>query len=175
MAGYEVQSGHLHGSGYIVKRRCRVQGLDVVGSASAGVLDVWDTDSAPIAGTYTRSGTTVTVTKVGHGLSTGDLVGITFLDASGVIATPGNYEITVTGDDTFTLTDINSGAITGTPTCYYVYSNTDNIPARWLTTYHTAAADTYVNNFNIPGDGFLVRKGVYARAANLVSINVYFS
>lgn len=174
MSVMTVRSGHLHSSGYIVKARTRVKALDIVGSASAGLLEIWDTDVAPSTGTYVRSGTTVTVTDVGHGLSTGDQIGITFEPDGGVIATPGNYEITVTGADTFTITDINSGTIANDPDCRYVYSNTDGIPAQWLATYHAAASDVFFNGFTIPEGGLLARKGVYVYSENLVSINIYY-
>lgn len=170
-----VRSGHLHSSGYIYKARTSVKALDVVGTASAGILELWDTDVAPVtSGTYGRSGTTVTVTDTGHGLSTGDTIGISFEPDSGVIATNGNYEITVVDADTFTLTDINSGTIANDPDCRYVYSNSDQLSARWVSTWHTAANDTFFNGFNTPGNGMLIRKGLYVYAENLASINVYY-
>lgn len=169
-----IRSGHLHGSGFIVKARAAVKGIDIVGTASAGLLNLWDTDVPPVTGSYGRSGTTVTVTDVDHGLSTGDVVGISFEPDGGVIATPGNYEITVVDADTFTLTDINTGTIANDPSCYYVHSNTDNTPARWMTTNHTAANDTYFNGWMLPENGIIARKGVYVQAVNLVSISVYY-
>lgn len=170
-----VRSGHLHSSGYIYKARTSVKALDVVGTASAGTLELWDTDVAPVtSGTYVRSGTTVTVTDTGHGLSTGDTIGISFEPDSGVIATPGNYEITVVDANTFTLTDINSGTIANDPDCRYVYSNSDQLSARWMATFHTAANDTYFNGLSIPENGLLCRKAVYIYASNLASINVYY-
>ena len=175
MADSDIITGHLHGSGYIRKARARVKALDIVGTSSAGVLDIWDTDTLPVQATYGRSGTTVTVTKVGHGLSTGDKIGITFLAASGAIATPGNYEITVLTADTFTVTDINTGTITAGATCYYVYSDSTAYPAKWLATYHTAASDTFFNGFTFPAEGVLARIGVYIRVENLASINLYYT
>jgi hypothetical protein len=175
MAGYEVFAGHLHSSGFIVKRRCRVQSIDVVGTASAGLLEIWDTDVAPVAGTYGRSGTTVTVTKTGHGLSSGDTIGISFTPNTGVNATSGNYEITVTDANTFTITDINTGTINTGTACRYVSSNTNDSDSRWLTTYHTAASDIFVNNLSIPGDGLLARKGVYVSVTNLDSVNIFYA
>jgi len=174
MSVMTVRSGHLHSSGYIVKDRTRVKAIDVVGSSSAGLLELWDTDVVPATGTYGRSGTTVTVTDTDHGLSTGDKIGISFEPDGGVIATPGNYEVTVVDADTFTVTDINSGTIANDPDCRYVYSNTDNTPAAWMATYHTAATDIFFNGFNIPEGGMLARKGVYVYAENLESINVYY-
>lgn len=176
MAGSDVRSGHLHSSGYIVKGRARVRALDVVGTSSAGILEIWDTDTAPVtSGTYVRSGTTVTVTDTDHGLTTGDVVGISFEPDGGVIATPGNYVITVTDADTFTLTDINSGTIANDPDCRYVQSNGGGINAQWIATWHTSATDIFFNGFSIPGEGLLCRKGVYVYASNLASINVYYA
>jgi hypothetical protein len=169
-----VLSGHLHSSGFIRKGRTAIKALDVVGSSSAGLLEIWDSPTAPVtSGTYGRSGTTVTVTDTGHGLATGDVIGISFEPDSGVIATPGNYEITVVDADTFTLTDINSGTIANDPDCRYVHGGNGE-PSRWVATWHTAASDTFFNGFNIPGNGLLCRKAVYIYAANLASINVYY-
>ena len=170
-----VRSGHLHSSGYIYKDRTSVKSLDVIGTSSAGILELWDTDTPPVtSATYVRSGTTVTVTDTDHGLSTGNVIGISFDEDGGVIATPGQYEITVVDADTFTLTDINSGTIANDPDCRYVYSNGNGVNARWMATWHTAASDIFFNGFSIPANGLLARKGVYVYAANLASINVYY-
>jgi hypothetical protein len=146
----------------------------VVGSANAGILEFWDTTVAPTAATYGRSVTTVTVASVAHGLRTGDVVGISFEEASGVIATPGSYVITVTGVDAFTLTDINSGTIASSTVCRYVSNKQNGYNARWLATYHTSASDIFFNGFSLPGEGFLARIGVYVYADELASINVYY-
>ena len=175
MAGSDLKSGHLHSSGYIFKGRARVRALDVVGSASAGLLVVWDTDAAPVAATYNRSGTTVTVDKVGHGLVTGDVIGINFEEDSGVIATPGNYSITRIDADSFSLTDINTGTIANDPDCSYVHSTTDGINASWLATWHTAATDIYINGFSIPDEGIVAKKGIYVAVTNLDSVNIFYS
>jgi len=176
MAGSDIKSGHLHSSGYIYKGRARVKALDVVGTASAGTLEVWDTDVAPVTtGTYGRSGTTVTVTDTAHGLVTGDVVGISFEPDGGVIATPGNYRITVVDANTFTLTDINSGTISNDPDCRYVQSNTGGINAHWKSTFRTSAQDTFYNGLNIPEEGLMCRKGVYVFAENLASITIYYA
>jgi len=171
----DVRSGHLHSSGFITKSRARVKALDVVGSGTGvGLLEIWDTAVAPTAATYGRSADTVTVTKSAHGLKTGDTVGISFAEASGVIATPGSYQITVTGTDTFTLTDINSGTIATSTVCRYVSGTQKGYTAQWLSTYHTSASDVFFNGFSIPGNGILANIGIYVFADNLGSINIYY-
>ena len=171
----DVRSGHLHSSGFIVKARARVKAFDVVGAGTtAGMLELWDTAVAPTAATYGRSADTVTVTKVAHGLKTGDTVGISFEEASGVIATPGSYQITVTGVDAFTLTDINSGTIATSTVCRYVSNKQGGYTAQWLSTYHTASTDVFFNGFSIPGNGMLANIGIYVYADNLDSVNVYY-
>jgi hypothetical protein len=161
MAGTEVRSGHLHSSGFIFKNRARVKALDVVGGSEGGLLEVWDTDVVP-------------VTKSAHGLKTGDIVGISYQEASGVIATPGNYPITVTGTDTFTITDINSGTIATSTVCRYVRSTKGGYNAGWLATYHTSATDIFFNGFSVPGDGMMANIGIYVYASGLSSINIYY-
>ena len=117
---YDVSSVHLNQSGFGYIGRVRVKGLAAQANAAASVT-IWDSATAPVTtGTYGRSGTTVTVTSTAHGLSTGQRVGIAFSVGTGGSATNGNYTITKTGADTFTLTDINTGAITAGAGCSYV-------------------------------------------------------
>jgi hypothetical protein len=176
MAGSEIRSGHLHNvSGYIYKARARVRAIVVVGSSSAGLLELWDTNVAPISATYVRSGTTVTVTKSSHGLPNGARIGISFYDAGGTIATPGNYDITVVDANTFTLVDINSGTISGTNNCKYVYSTVAGENAEWKATYHTAASDIFFNGFSIPDQGLLCKLGVYCSITNMTSVSIYYN
>jgi hypothetical protein len=63
-----------------------------------------------LTGTYSRTGTTITVTITAHGLSTG---GTVFLRFTSGTATSNQYTITVTGTDTFTCADSVSGATSG--------------------------------------------------------------
>jgi hypothetical protein len=176
MLGSDVKSGHLHNtSGYIYKARARVRAIDVSGSSSAGILEIWDTNVAPIAATYARSGTTVTVTKSSHGLPNGARIGISFYDAGGNIATPGNYDITVVDADTFTLEDINSGTISALSDCAYVYSIVDREPAAWRATYHTAASDIFFNGFLVPNNGLLCKIGIYCSITNMNAVTIYYN
>ena len=162
----DVKSGHLNNSGFAVLGRNRLRAVSMVGTATAGTLDIFDTTTAPVAATYARSGTTITVTKTAHGLTTGNVVGIAFATASGTSGTNGNYTITVASSSTFTVTDINSGTIAGGTVATY--------SSLWLASYDVGAADLFGNFALIPGEGLLVKNGIYLNMSNLTSANIYY-
>ena len=162
----DVKSGHLNNSGFVVLGRNRLKAVSMVGTATAGTLDIFDTTTAPVAATYARSGTTITVTQTAHGLATGNVVGIAFATASGSSGTNGNYVITVTSSSTFTVTDINSGTIAALTVATYA--------PLWLASYDTGAADLFGNFALIPGEGILVKNGIYLSMSNLLSANIYY-
>jgi hypothetical protein len=165
----DVKQAHINLSGFLVLGRTRVKALSYVGTASAGTLVFFDTASVPISSSvsYGRTGTTVTVTKTAHGLVTGDVVGIHF-DAS-PSATDGNYVITRVDADNFTLTDINTGSITGSPAAVYVSGG-----GSWLLTYESSATDIFNNAPEIPEDGVLALRGVYAYMDDIALANIYY-
>jgi len=162
----DVKAGHLNNSGFVVLGRTRLKALSTVGSATAGTLDIFDTVTAPVSATYARSTTTITVTKAAHGLATGDVVGLAFATASGTSGTNGNYVITVASSSTFTVTDINSGTIAGGTVAVYSTS--------WVASYDTGAADVFNNYVLLPGEGILVKNGIYLSMSNITSANVYY-
>ena len=162
----DVKAGHLNNSGFVVLGRNRLKAVSMVGTATAGTLDIFDTVTAPVSATYARSGTTITVTKSAHGLATGDVVGIAFATASGTSGTNGNYAITVASSSTFTVTDINSGTIAGGTVAVY--------STLWIASYDTGASDLFGNFALIPGEGILVKNGIYLNMSNLLSANVYY-
>ena len=172
----QIQQGHRHESGFVALGRHRLKEFSVVGTASAGTFVVFDTDTAPETGTYAQSGTTVTVTDTAHGLSTGDVVGINFAVGTGGTAQPGNYQITVTTANAFTVEMLNSDTITGDPACQYVANSGSNQekPKRWLMSKHTSAADTYANVFQVPNEGFIARNGIYFLMTNLTEADVFY-
>jgi hypothetical protein len=167
---YDVKQGHLNQSGFFVLGRNRVKGISFFGAGTDGTLVLFDTTSAPVTSsvTYARSGTTVTVTKVAHGLSTGDIVGIHFDSNTSFSATDGNYSITRTSADAFTLTDINTGTITSTAASYVSGGG------RWLLTYEVDGTDTFENSPFIPGEGVLAGSGIYALMTNIDSAQIYY-
>lgn len=166
---YDVKQGHLDQSGYYVKYPVRVKGVSFTGTASAGYLTLFDTLSTPVSAsvTYGRSGTTVTVSKTAHGLSTGNVIGIHFENGTGGAATDGTYTVTKLTADTFTITDINSGSITGTPAAVYAVG-------RWLMTFQSTAGDTYNNVPFIPGEGVRAENGVYAYMSNVDAAQIFY-
>ena len=162
----DVKSGHLNNSGFVVLGRNRLKAVSMVGTATAGTLDIFDTTTAPVAATYARSGTTITVTKSAHGLSTGNVVGIAFATASGSSGTNGNYVITVASSSTFTVTDINSGTIAALTVAAYA--------SLWIASYDVGATDVFGNFALIPGEGVLVKNGIYLNMSDITSANVYY-
>jgi hypothetical protein len=163
----DVLAGTLVESGFIYKQRTRVKGVSVKGDgATAGVLDIFDTVTAPVTATYGRTGFVVTVTKNAHGLQTGDTVGLSFAAGTGGAATDGNYTITKLTDNTFTVTDLNSGSITAGANCAYA--------SRWIMTFRITAGDSYVNYWLIPGQGILALNGIYLRITNLNAASVFY-
>jgi hypothetical protein len=163
----DVKQAHLNASGFMVINRTRVRGISFTGSATAGYVALFDTATAPVTtATYGRSSTTITVTQSAHGLTTGDTIGIDFAAGTGGTATNGNYVVTVTNSSTFTVTDINSGTITGSPAMVYA--------SRWLLSYDVAASDSFNNSPFIPGEGVVAVNGVYAQMSNVVACNIYY-
>jgi hypothetical protein len=162
----DVKAGHLNNSGFAVLGRNRLKAVSTVGSATAGTLDIFDTVTAPVSATYARTAAVITVTKVAHGLVTGAVVGLTFATASGTSGTNGNYSITRTGADTFTVTDINSGTIAGGTAAAYA--------SLWLASYDVGTGDYFGNFVLIPGEGVLAQNGIYLHMTNLTSANVYY-
>jgi hypothetical protein len=162
-----VKQAHINASGFLALGRNRVKAISFTGSATAGFVALFDTTTAPVTtATYGRSGTTVTITQSAHGLVTGQTVGIDFAAGTGGTATNGNYVVTVTNSSTFTVTDINSGTITASPSLVYA--------SKWLLSYDTAAGDTYNNSPFIPDDGVIATDGIYAYLSNVVAANIYY-
>jgi hypothetical protein len=164
---YDVKQAHINTSGFLVNGRTRVKAVSFTGTASLGQVSLFDTATAPVTtATYGRSGTTVTISSTAHGLSTGDAVGIDFSAGTGGTATNGNYKVTVTNANTFTITDINSGSITAGAAMAYA--------GRWLMTFDVAAGDYFNNVSLIPGDGVVAYNGVYALMTNLAATNIFY-
>lgn len=164
----DVKQAHLNQSGQMIIGRARVKAIAFVGTANTGQFILFDTTTAPvITGTYGRSGTTVTVTQTAHGLVTGQVIGIDYNNGTGGSPTPGNFAVTRVDANTFTVTDINSGTITGAANCQYT-------TGRWLMTFDISAGDTYNNSQLLPGEGVLALDGVYMYGANITAVSIFY-
>ncbi len=83
--------------------------LAVAAPARAWVLF----NGVPASGTYSRTGTLITVTLTAHGMTTGQGVSLDFTTGT---ATDGFYTATVVDANTFTVTDAASGSTSGNVT-----------------------------------------------------------
>lgn len=162
----DVKSAHLNVSGQMVPFRTRVKGIIGMGTATAGTVNLWDTTVAPVAITYGRAGTLVTVTLASHGLTTGNVVGLTFgLDGSSRAATNGNYAVTVLNANSYTITDINSGTVTA--------GTAGTQGTKWMTSFDTNTASD-VTTLLIPGEGMLAENGVYCQMTNQTGVTIFY-
>ena len=163
---YDVKQGHLNQSGFFVLGRNRVKGVSYYGGA--GTLVLFDTTTAPVTSsvTYGRAGTLVTISKTSHGLLTGAVIGIHFSAGSGGSATDGNYVVTRIDANSFSVTDLNTGNITGSPAAVY--------SSAWILTYETYSTDEFQNAPAIPGEGVLVQNGIYGYLSGIDGAQIYY-
>lgn len=165
----DVKAAILKQTGFVTPHeRLRIKALSIRGNSSASQLDLFATDTAPVAATYGQSGNTITVTKAGHGLSTGQKIGIAYSPGTGGTAMCNSAAITVTSSSTFTIPCINSFTITNTPACRYV------LDGEWLMTFTLAATDIYSNYFLLPGQGLLAQKKVYASMDDITALVMFY-
>jgi hypothetical protein len=73
------------------------------------------TAKATLAGTYSRTGTTITVTATAHGMSNGDLIDLDFTSGAAV---DGVYTVAGATTNTFTVTSAASGTTSGNVTLH---------------------------------------------------------
>ncbi len=155
MIQYDVRSTHASASGLMIGGRVRLKGAVIFPfSAATGYTTFVDNVSA--AGTYARATTTATITSANHGLTTGQWV---YLDWD---LADNPYQVTVTGDNTFTVTVANSGAASGSVTIYttvLMQADASN-----------ATAYTVV----IPGDGIVARNGIRVFLAADVHTTIFY-
>ena len=172
---YDVSTLHLNSTGFAYMGRTRVKGLVITSTATGGSVSIWDSTTIVIGATYEQAANTVTVTKVAHGLSTGQRVGISFGSASGNSATNGNYTITRLTADTFSLTDINSRTIVAGTACSYIANPAGSNSTQWHMTIDTAAA-AETTNIVFPGEGILIENALYITmsATNIPAVTAFY-
>ena len=160
MQQYDVKSYHASASGTATTESVRLKNVTVTsGTVSARNMAVAD-PTVSKSGTWSRTGTTVTVTINGNGLVNGQRV---FLDvAAGTTMRDGVYEVSNVTTNTFTVTSATSGAATGTVTMY------TNIYVE-LDTFNTVGLPV-----KIPGEGIYCPNGIFVGLGASVTATVIY-
>ena len=158
----DVLSTHLTQSGLMVPTRARLKGFASLGTNVAGSVNIWDSTTAQLSGTYGRTGNVITVTRNGHGFLPGQSIGLSYGSTGG---TNGNYIIQTATTNTFTVNDLNSGTVTP--------GEGVGINTRWLMSYNTNANNDAITML-IPGEGILARNGIFATMANQTYITIFY-
>jgi hypothetical protein len=160
MQQYDVKSYHAKASGTATTESVRLKNVTVTsGTVSARNMAVAD-PTVSKSGTWSRTGTTVTVTINGNGLVNGQRV---FLDvAAGTTMRDGVYEVSNVTTNTFTVTSATSGAATGTVTMYTnIYVEFD--------TFNTIGLPV-----KIPGEGIYCPNGIFVGLGASVTATVIY-
>jgi len=144
---YDVKTYHASASGTAVNYRTRLKQI-ILSPATVSLRNFAVADPTVFkSGTWSRTGTTVTVTINDNGLTNGQRV---FLDiAPGTTMRDGVYEVSNVTTNTFTVTSATSGVASGTVTMY------TSILAEF-DTYQTVSIP-----IKIPGEGILCENGIY--------------
>jgi len=160
MQQYDVKSYHASASGTATTESVRLKNVTVTsGTVSARNMAVAD-PAVSKSGTWSRTGTTVTVTINGNGLVNGQRV---FLDvAPGTTMRDGVYEVSNVTTNTFTVTSATSGSATGTVTMY------TNIYVE-LDTFNTIGLPV-----KIPGEGIYCPNGIFVGVGSSVTATVIY-
>jgi hypothetical protein len=135
----------------------------VDGSIPTNNVKAWvNFNGVPLNGTYSRTGTLVTVTMTAHGMTTGQIVNLDFTSGT---AADGTYTVTVTGANNYTVTTAASGSTSGNVTrqtfiraSMNVSSVTDNGAGNYTVNFTNALADanystSICTNSNVTGYG----------------------
>jgi hypothetical protein len=160
----EAQAG-TNNTNVITPLRLR-EGFNATGSAPVYACRAWvnfdgTSNATNLTGTYSQTGTTVTVTITAHGYVTGNRA---FLDFTSGTAVDGSYEVTVTDANTFTVTQASrttSGNVTSVRSNIRASGNVSSVS-------DNAAGDYTVNFTNAMPDTNYVLTG---SANNTISTN----
>lgn len=160
MMQYDVKSFLAKLSGTAVSYRARLKGITVSSNTvSARNIAIAD-PTVVMSGTWSRSGTLVTVTINDNGLSDGERV---FLDvAPGTTMRDGIYAVSNVTQNTFTVTSVTSGTASGTVDVY---------PSLLLEidTYNTVGLP-----IKIPGEGILCENGIFVGLGANVTATIFY-
>jgi hypothetical protein len=157
---YDVKSYHASASGNATTSPVRLKGITVTtGTVSARNMAVAN-PAVSKSGTWSRTGTAVTVTINDNGLTNGQRV---FLDvAAGTTMRDGVYEVANVTTNTFTVVSVTSGTANGTVTMYTdIYLEVD--------TFNTIGLP-----IKIPGEGIKCPNGFFVGVGSSVTATVFY-
>lgn len=158
----DVKSAIAKNTGTLVTQiPARLKGITVT-SATVSTRNTAVCDpTVQKSGTYARTSpsATITVTITNHGFVTGQRV---FLDFTSGTARDGVYEITKTGDNTFTCADAATTTTSGNVTAY-------SSIALEVDTFNTVGLPIL-----IPGEGIYCPNGIFVGCGSSVTATVYY-
>lgn len=160
MMQYDVKSYIAQDSGTAVDYRTRLKGITVTSkTVSARNIAIAD-PTVVLSGTWSRTGTLVTVTIADNGLTNGDRV---FLNvAPGTTMRDAMYDVSNVTQNTFTVTSVTSGTANGTVDVYTsIYLELD--------TYNTVGLP-----IKIPGEGILCENGIFVGLGANVTATIFY-
>jgi hypothetical protein len=157
---YDVKSYHASASGNATTYAVRLKGVTVT-TATVSARNIAIADPfVKKTGTWSRTGTLVTVTINDNGLANGQRV---FLDvAAGTTMRDGMYTVSNVTTNTFTVTSVTSGTASGTVTMY------TNIYVE-LDTFNTVGLPVPV-----PGEGIYCPNGIFVGLGSSVTATVLY-
>lgn len=155
----DVKSFHIVNSILAVPYRTRLKGV-VMMPYTAVTEHSSFMDDYSVAGSYTRSSTTATVTTAQpHGLRTGDLV---YIDGGTGGIVDDTYPVTVTGATTFTITVADTIDSSGNVTVW----------TRML--FHFDGAADVSTSIIFPGEGIVAEYGIRVFIANDMHASIFY-
>ena len=158
----DVKSARAANTGLLVTQSpVRLKSITVT-SATVSVRNTAVCDpTVQKSGTYARTSpsATITVTMTAHGFVTGQRV---FLDFTSGTGRDGTYEITKTGDNTFTCADAATTTTSGNVTAY-------SSIALEIDTFNTVGLPIL-----IPGEGIYCPNGIFVGCGSSVTATVFY-
>jgi hypothetical protein len=157
---YDVKSYHASASGNATTNPVRLKGITVTTSTVSERNMAVANPAVSKSGTWSRTGTAVTVTINDNGLVNGQRV---FLDiAAGTSMRDGVYEVANVTTNTFTVVSVTSGTANGTVTMYTdIYLEVD--------TFNTIGLP-----IKIPGEGINCPNGLFVGVGSSVTATVIY-
>ena len=157
---YDVLSHHNSVSGVAVGYRTRLKGI-VVSPSTSTTLHIGVMNNIYSTGTYSQTGTTMTVTLTAHGLSTGDHAWLN--------CTSGNGD-----SNLYTVTKVNANSFTVTSPTSESASGNVNVYTQVLTEIDCATGTSFYTL--IPGEGIVGQDGLYVGlpSSNTVTTTIFY-